>query len=152
MGARTIIARNSSSVNSRYALGTQNVEYELRRACRAHICKIEHSTAATARFCDELLPSGCRFSCGSNLGHILHTDAHETRPTAKSATAWQQLITESCCCCSAVLNLGNTSTALEPQLIFDILFAQIISAIHRRGPPGNACLSAHGDLDTFLHV
>ena len=97
---------------------------------------------------------------------MLEKDVPQTRATAKSATAWQQLITESCCCCSAVLNLANMSTAPEPQLIFDILSAQIISAIHRRGAPGNACLSAHGDLElrfcmferlrpyglTFIHV
>ena len=69
-------------MNSRYDLGRQNIECELRLKCRAHICKIEHSTAATARFCNELLPSGCRFSCGSNLGHILHTDTYDTCPTA----------------------------------------------------------------------
>ena len=70
------------------------------------------------------------------------------------------------CGCSAVLNLANMSTAFKPQLIFDILPARIISAIHRRGAPGNARLSAHGDLElrfcmfqrlrsygiTFMHV
>ena len=82
MGAGTGIARSSSSVNSRYDPGKQNVEYELKLECRAHIWQIEHSAAATATFAIPLQHAMSKYCRGSSLGHILHTDTHDTQPTA----------------------------------------------------------------------
>ena len=69
-------------MNSRYDPGRQNVEYELRLECRAHIWQIEHSAAATATFAIPLQHAMSKYCRGSSLGHILHTDTHDTRPTA----------------------------------------------------------------------
>ena len=44
-------------MNSRYEMGRPNVKYELGLEGREHFCQIEHRTAATARLCNELLPS-----------------------------------------------------------------------------------------------
>ena len=97
MGAQTGIAKSSSSVNSRYDPGRQNVEYELRLECRPHIWQIEHGAAATAIFAIPLQHAISKYNLCSSLGHILHTSMRETRATVTYVIPLQHA-TSKCCC------------------------------------------------------